>query len=197
MTDTDQQGNGAAAAATPPKVNMRILAQYMRDLSFENVAAQKKLQGGNVQPDIQVQVSLDAKKRETENQYEVGTKFKITSRNKTDGETLFLIELDYVGLFLIEGVPEGHAPLPADRMPAHGLPLRTTHHLGYLARWRFPAAQPRHGRFPGTLQAGTPAAGGAETGAIRRDPRHQLIGITAESPRRPAPPGVLRIQARA
>ncbi|TVR47547.1 MAG: protein-export chaperone SecB [Rhodobacteraceae bacterium] len=107
MTDTDQQGNGAAAAATPPKVNMRILAQYMRDLSFENVAAQKKLQGGNVQPDIQVQVSLDAKKRETENQYEVGTKFKITSRNKTDGETLFLIELDYVGLFLIEGVPEG------------------------------------------------------------------------------------------
>ncbi len=106
MTDTDQQGNGAAAAATPPKVNMRILAQYMRDLSFENVAAQKKIQGGNVQPDIQVQVSLDANKREAENQYEVGTKYKITSKNKSDEQTLFLIELDYVGLFLIEGVPQ-------------------------------------------------------------------------------------------
>ena len=60
MTDTDtaNQGNGAAPQA--PKVNMRILAQYMRDLSFENVAAQKKMQGANVQPDIQVQVSLDA-----------------------------------------------------------------------------------------------------------------------------------------
>ncbi len=106
MTDTDQQGNGAAAATTPPKVNMRILAQYMRDLSFENVAAQKKLQGGNVQPDIQVQVSLDANKREAENQYEVGTKFKITSKNKADDQTLFIIELDYVGLFTIEGVPQ-------------------------------------------------------------------------------------------
>lgn len=103
MSDTDQQGNGAPAA---PKVNMRILAQYMRDLSFENLAAQKKLQGSNVQPDIQVQVSLDANKRDAENQYDVGTKFKITSKNKTDDQTLFIVELDYVGLFQIEGVPQ-------------------------------------------------------------------------------------------
>ncbi|MBN2758937.1 MAG: protein-export chaperone SecB, partial [Rhodobacteraceae bacterium] len=47
-TETTAQGNGAQAQA--PKVNMRILTQYMRDLSFENVAAQKKLQGTNVQP---------------------------------------------------------------------------------------------------------------------------------------------------
>lgn len=108
MTESEQQGNGAtAAAATPqPKVNMRILAQFMRDLSFENVAAQKKLQGSNVQPDIQVQVSLDANKREAENQYEIGTKFKITSKNKSDDQTLFIVELDYVGLFHIEGVPQ-------------------------------------------------------------------------------------------
>ena len=100
---TDQ--NGAQPAATPPRINMRILAQYMRDLSFENVAAQKKLAGTNVQPDIQVQVSLDANKREAEGQFEVAIKFKITSTNKVDGQTLFVVELDYVGLFLIEGVP--------------------------------------------------------------------------------------------
>ena len=107
MTETEPKGNGTEpAAATPPKVNMRILAQFMRDLSFENVAAQKKLQGSNVQPDIQVQVSLDANKRDTENQYEIGTKFKITSKNKSDAQTLFIIELDYVGVFQIEGVPQ-------------------------------------------------------------------------------------------
>ncbi len=106
MTESESQGGAASNAATTPKVNMHILAQYMRDLSFENVAAQKKLQGSNVQPDIQVQVSLDANKREAENQYEVGTKFKVTSKNKSDGETLFIVELDYVGLFLIEGVPQ-------------------------------------------------------------------------------------------
>lgn len=97
--------NGAQPAQTP-RINMRILAQYMRDLSFENVAAQKKLAGSNVQPDIQVQVSLDANKRDTEGQFEVATKFKITSTNKTDGQALFVVELDYVGLFQIEGVPQ-------------------------------------------------------------------------------------------
>lgn len=105
-----EESNGAKPAAATqtetPKVNMRILAQYVRDLSFENVAAQKKLQGSNVQPDIQVQVSLDANKREAENQYEVATKFKITSRNKEDEQVLFIAELDYVGIFIIEGVPQ-------------------------------------------------------------------------------------------
>ena len=84
MTDTDTADQGNGADTQTPKVNMRILAQYMRDLSFENVARKKKLQGANVQPDIQVQVSLDAQKREAENQYDVATKFKITSKNKTD-----------------------------------------------------------------------------------------------------------------
>lgn len=106
MTDTDTASQGNGAAPQTPKINMRILAQYMRDLSFENVAAQKKLQGANVQPDIQVQVSLDAQKRDTENQYDVATKFKITSKNKADDQTLFLIELDYVGVFHVEGVPQ-------------------------------------------------------------------------------------------
>jgi preprotein translocase subunit SecB len=102
MTD---QPNGATAA-TPPKVTLRILGQYVRDLSFENVAAQAKLQGTNVVPDIQVQVSLDANKRDGEGQYEVATKFKITSRNKADSQVLFVVELDYVGLFMIDGVPQ-------------------------------------------------------------------------------------------
>ncbi|NBB96627.1 MAG: protein-export chaperone SecB [Alphaproteobacteria bacterium] len=106
MTDTDSSTEGNGAQPQAPKVNMRILAQYMRDISFENVAAQKKLQGANVQPDIQVQVSLDAQKRDAENQYDVATKFKITSKNKADDQVLFLIELDYVGVFQVEGVPQ-------------------------------------------------------------------------------------------
>lgn len=106
MTEADTPTEGNGAQPQTPKVNMRILAQYMRDMSFENVAAQKKLQGANVQPDIQVQVSLDAQKREAENQYDVATKFKITSKNKSDDQVLFMIELDYVGVFMVEGVPQ-------------------------------------------------------------------------------------------
>jgi preprotein translocase subunit SecB len=59
-----------------------------------------------MQPDVQVGVSLDARKRAVENQYDVIAKFKITSKNKANGDTLFLMELEYGGVFLVEGVPE-------------------------------------------------------------------------------------------
>jgi preprotein translocase subunit SecB len=34
------------------------------------------------------------------------TKFRVTSKNKATNETLFMVELDYGGIFHIEGVPE-------------------------------------------------------------------------------------------
>lgn len=94
--------NGAAA----PQVKMSVLAQFVRDMSFENVVAQKGMAGGDVQPDVQVAVSLDARKRAAENQYEVLNKFRVTSKNKATEETLFLLELEYGGIFHVEGVPE-------------------------------------------------------------------------------------------
>lgn len=98
-------GNGTAAEA--PQVRMQVLAQFIRDLSFENIVAQKGLPAaGEVQPDIQVQVSLDAKRRGQTSHYEVITKLKVSSRNKVTNDALFLMELDYGGIFLIEGVPE-------------------------------------------------------------------------------------------
>jgi preprotein translocase subunit SecB len=94
------------AAPQVPQIRMQILAQFIRDLSFENVVAQKGLQSSDVRPDIQVQVSLDAKKRPVDSQYEVAQKYKITARNQVNGEMLFMMELDYAGVYLIEGVPD-------------------------------------------------------------------------------------------
>jgi preprotein translocase subunit SecB len=74
-------------------------------MSFENIVAQKGIQG-EVTPDVSVQVNLDAKKRPTENQYEVVLKFSVTSKNKASGATLFMLELEYGGVFLIENVPD-------------------------------------------------------------------------------------------
>lgn len=98
-------GNGAAQPEAP-QVRMQVLGQYVRDLSFENIVAQKGIANAEVQPDIQVQVSLDARKRNVEHQYEVINKFRVTSRNKADQAALFLLELDYGAIFHIEGVPE-------------------------------------------------------------------------------------------
>ena len=96
--------NGAAATPpTPPQ--MKILGQFIKDMSFENILSQKPLDG-EVQPDIQVQVSLDARKRDDEKQYEVLSKFKVTSKNKNGDEMLFLLELEYGGIFHIDNIPE-------------------------------------------------------------------------------------------
>lgn len=102
----EETPTGAAAAAAAPQVRLQVLAQYVRDLSFENMVVQKGLSGAEVQPDIQVAVSLDARKRPVANQFEVITKFKVTSKNKVNGEVLFLLELEYGGTFNIEGVAD-------------------------------------------------------------------------------------------
>lgn len=102
MAETNDNG-AAAAPQTPPKMN--VLAQFVRDLSFENILAQKGATG-EVQPDVQVQVNLDAKKRSTEHQYEVIIKLKIDSKAKGSDDRLFVLELDYAGVFHIENVPE-------------------------------------------------------------------------------------------
>lgn len=93
-------------ANAAPQVKMSVLAQYVRDMSFENMVAQKGLTGGDVQPDVQVAVSLDARKRGPEHQFEVINKFRVTSKNKATGDTLFLLELEYAGIFHVEGVPD-------------------------------------------------------------------------------------------
>lgn len=102
MADETTNGGAAAQPATP---QLKILGQFIRDLSFENVASQKGLQS-EVQPDIQVQVNLDAKKRGVENQYEVTQTLKVTAKDKESSGIIFDLELQYTGVFHIENVQE-------------------------------------------------------------------------------------------
>jgi preprotein translocase subunit SecB len=59
-----------------------------------------------VQPEISVQVGLDARKRPQENQFDVITKLTISSKDKTSGAAIFMMEMDYTGIFHIENVPQ-------------------------------------------------------------------------------------------
>lgn len=109
MSDENTSGAAAPTGAEQNQqspVRMQILTQFIRDLSFENAVAQKGLPSGDVQPEISVQVSLDARKRQVEHQYEVITKFRVQSTNSSDKTPLFLCELDYGGIFHVQGVPE-------------------------------------------------------------------------------------------
>lgn len=103
-----ENGNGAVPQnGEAPQVKFQVIAQFVRDLSFENgvVRGDGKLPVG--QPDIQVQVSLDAKKKDSaDNHYEVITKYRVESKNKETGATLYLAELEYGAIFMIDGVPQ-------------------------------------------------------------------------------------------
>ena len=95
----------AEETAQPTQPKMNILAQYIRDMSFENILAQKSV-GGEVAPDVKVQVNLDAKKRNAEDQYELMIKLQIDSKSKGSQDQLFLLEIEYGGIFQVSGVPE-------------------------------------------------------------------------------------------
>ncbi|MCL3881646.1 protein-export chaperone SecB [Marivita sp. GX14005] len=105
MTDTPEPATNGAAEQKAAPIKMNVLAQFVRDLSFENILAQKGVQG-EVQPDVQLQVNLDAKKRTVEHQFEVILKVQVTSKAKESGDTLFMLELEYAGVFHVENVPE-------------------------------------------------------------------------------------------
>jgi len=91
---------------TPPaQPRMQIVGQFIRDMSFENVAAQKGLTG-DLQPEIQVQVNLDARKREQDGMFDVLIKLNIESRSKEGEQVLFILEIEYGGVFQIENVPD-------------------------------------------------------------------------------------------
>ncbi|MEL6125450.1 MAG: protein-export chaperone SecB [Pseudomonadota bacterium] len=92
--------NGAAQAAQTP--TMKIRSQYVKDLSFENIAAQKQVANAT-QPEIKVGVNLDAKKR-TDTDFEVVMSIEV--RANAGEEPIFLMEMDYAGLFFIENVPQ-------------------------------------------------------------------------------------------
>ncbi len=92
----------ASNGAETPTPKMRVLTQYIRDMSFENIAAQQS-RSDEVKPEITVQVNLDANKK-ADDQYEVILKLNISA--KAGSDTVFLLELDYAGRFHIENVPE-------------------------------------------------------------------------------------------
>ena len=104
-TPPETQAAPNAAAEAPKAPQLKVLGQFIRDMSFENVMVQSGV-GPDVQPEISVQVNLDAKKHSGETQFESAIKLKVTSKDKNSDKPLFVLEIDYVGIFDVQNVAE-------------------------------------------------------------------------------------------
>src|SRR3954463_7232035 len=101
MSDIDAgqgaQQNGQDAA----EPGIRILAQFIRDLSFENPRAPESLRGGAAQPQIDLGVEMNARSRD-DGFFEVD--IKLSAKAVRDDGPVFVVELMYGGVFQITGV---------------------------------------------------------------------------------------------
>src|SRR3979411_1166275 len=94
-------GNGAPPEQAPPQLN--VLAQYTKDLSFENPNAPASLAPQQQQPAINIQINVSANNI-AENEYEVT--LSVEGKAENGGKLMFNFELSYAGVFRIVNVPK-------------------------------------------------------------------------------------------
>lgn len=108
MAENENGENAAAAApeqtAQEAQAQVGILAQYVKDLSFENPNAPSSLQKlAEAKPSIDVAINVNARQI-GEDVYEVDLKINATAKH--DQESAFIVELLYAGLFGAKNLPQ-------------------------------------------------------------------------------------------
>ena len=103
----ESNGNAAAAQAQPAQnAVINILAQYVKDFSFESPGAPQSLKGrDNKNPSININVNVNANPI-ADKEYDVA--MTLTAQATFDKDVLFNAELVYGGVFRIDGFPQEH-----------------------------------------------------------------------------------------
>jgi len=102
-TKTGNGGGTNPPAAQGQQVQVRVMAQYIKDLSFESPNVQKLLEGPGESPNLQVEVNVNARKI-SDTTFESVINFKADATNKAG--TIYDLELAYAGMFHVENLPE-------------------------------------------------------------------------------------------
>ncbi len=99
--------NKTAPAAGEEGVAIQVLAQYIKDLSFESPNAPESLLSNWGAPETNVQVNINVRKLQ-DNTYETILLFRVEARNKEKDKAVFITELAYGCSVLLRGIPEEH-----------------------------------------------------------------------------------------
>ncbi|OCI91511.1 protein-export chaperone SecB [Agrobacterium sp. 13-626] len=95
----NETSNGAASPS------LTILAQYTKDLSFENPGAPRSLQARENAPDININVNVNANPL-SDSDFDVV--LTLNADAKDGDRVLFHTELVYGGVFRVTGFPQEH-----------------------------------------------------------------------------------------
>jgi preprotein translocase subunit SecB len=93
--------NGGPAPNQQPQLN--VVAQYIKDFSFENPNAPQSLAPAGQPPQIAIQINVNAKPL-AENDIEVT--LKLDGKAERDGSLMFSFELEFAGVFRVVNVPQ-------------------------------------------------------------------------------------------
>src|SRR5947209_14222390 len=98
-------GNGGQTQppAQPGQAQLNVLAQYIKDFSFENPNAPRSLNPNQAQPAIQIQINVGVQQL-AETDYEVS--LKLEGKAESTGSVLFLFDLTFAGMFRVLNVPQ-------------------------------------------------------------------------------------------
>jgi len=94
-------GGSAEAPAANAGPQLLVLAQYIKDLSFENPNAPGSL-AQSAQPQINISVNVTAKPL---TQTDAEVELRLEGKAEANGSVLFNIELVFAGVFRIQNVP--------------------------------------------------------------------------------------------
>ncbi len=97
--DTQASGQSTAELGQP---HIGITHQYVKDISFENPNAPESLLSSKELPRIEVNVDVNAKAA-NDSPFEVS--LRITAGAKQDDTTIFVVEVIYAGLFVLQNIP--------------------------------------------------------------------------------------------
>ena len=93
--------NGGQPEDLQPQLN--VVAQYIKDFSFENPNAPQSLTGGGEPPQIGIQINVAASPI---SDTDIEVVLKLDGKAETAGELMFRFELDFAGVFRIRNVPQ-------------------------------------------------------------------------------------------
>lgn len=107
----------ATEAKTEKQPGIQVVAQYVKDFSFENPNSPESLLAGLGAPETGVQINMKHQLI-SEGVYEAVLNFKIEAKFKEKAKVAFIIELAYAATVAITGFPkEQHQPILMVEVP--------------------------------------------------------------------------------